>query len=77
MLDQDDLWLIEEVPIDEPSELLQTLPEIRQCLEPGRPTDGDGLRAILEHPRALSKAWRLATQARGRPRRAGGTLRAA
>jgi predicted glycosyltransferase len=56
MLDQDDLWLMEELPVEEPSELLRTMPEIRQYLEPER-TEEVGLRSILERPEALSKAW--------------------
>jgi hypothetical protein len=57
MFDQDDLWLMEELPIDEPSELLNTMPEIRQYLDPDRRDEEGGLRSILERPEALSKAW--------------------
>ncbi len=52
MLDEDDLWLM-----DEPSELLRGLPEIRHCLDPDRREEA-GLRSVLERPEALSKAWR-------------------
>lgn len=57
MLVDDDPWLMEELPEDEPAELLRTMPEIRQPLEPARAERDVGLRAILEHPEALSKAW--------------------
>lgn len=60
MLSEDDLWLMEELPGDEPAELLRTMPEIRQSLDPERTDEEIGLRSILEHPEALSKAWRRA-----------------
>lgn len=58
MLDQKHLWLMEEVSsLDEPSDLLRTMPEIRQLVAPDRHDDELGLRSILERPEALSKAW--------------------
>jgi len=58
MLDQDDLWLMEDgVPIDEPSELLETMPEIRPYLAPDQRAEEGGLRSLLERPEVLSKAW--------------------
>ena len=57
MLNQDDLWLMDELPIDEPSEVLKTMPEIRQYLDPDRRAEEHGLRSILERPEALSRAW--------------------
>jgi hypothetical protein len=64
MLDQKDLWLMEEVlSLDEPAELLRTMPEIRQLVDPDRHDDELGLRSILERPEALSKAWRQTAHA--------------
>lgn len=58
MRPDEELWLLEEVPTDEPSELLQVLPEIRQRLAPDA-TEGElGIRAILDRPEVLSRAWR-------------------
>jgi predicted glycosyltransferase len=57
MLDQDDLWLMEELPTDDPAELLRTMPEIRQVLDPDRRDEEIGIRSILDRPEALSKAW--------------------
>lgn len=56
MLDHDDLWLLEELPLEEPSELLQTMPEIKQYVG-ADPDDEAGLRSILNRPEALTKAW--------------------
>jgi hypothetical protein len=57
MLHQDDdLWLLEEPPIDEPSELF-SIPEIRRHIARDRLEDDVGLRALLERPDALSNAW--------------------
>jgi hypothetical protein len=59
MLDQNDLWLLEEeLPIDEPADALLTMPEIRQWVDPDRDDEELGLRSILERPEALSQAWR-------------------
>ena len=69
MLDQDDLWLTEELPIEEPSELLKAMPEIRQYLDPEHEEDV-GLRSVLERPEVLSKAWWRSTHTRGRTRSA-------
>ncbi len=57
MLHQNDLWLDEELPLDEPADVLRTMPEIRQLVDPDRHDDELGLRSVLEHPEALSKAW--------------------
>jgi hypothetical protein len=60
MLNQDqddDLWWLDEPPIDEPSELF-SIPEIRQHLVHDRRDDEIGLRSLVEHPDALAKAWR-------------------
>ena len=58
MLNQNDLWLMdEELPLDEPADVLQTMPEIRQLIDTDRHDDELGLRSLLEHPEALSKAW--------------------
>lgn len=50
----------EDVPEEEPAELLRVMPEIRQYLEPEDTGEGPGLRAILEHPDILTRAWRRA-----------------
>jgi predicted glycosyltransferase len=55
--EEDDLWLTEELPTEEPAELLRALPEIRQYFGPDQPEEEVGLRSILERPEALSKAW--------------------
>ena len=56
MLAEDDLFWNDELPFDDPSELLRTMPEIRQYLEPEE-DEGTGTRALLEQPEALSMAW--------------------
>lgn len=58
MLLEDDLCWTEELTVDEPAELLRTMPEIRQSLDPEPADEAIGLRSILEHPDALSRAWR-------------------
>ncbi len=64
MLDQTEPWLMEEeMLLDEPSDLLLTMPEIRQLADPRRPEEQLGLRSILECPEALSRAWRHGTHA--------------
>ena len=55
--EDDDLWLLEEPPSDEPSELF-SIPEIRHHLVRDSLADEVGLRSLLERPEALSKAWR-------------------
>jgi predicted glycosyltransferase len=56
-LDQDDLWLVEELEADEPSELLRTMPELRQYAAIPRGDEEVGLRSLLDVPEAQSKAW--------------------
>ena len=56
--EEDDLWWVEEVPPEEPSDLLRVMPEIRQYVETDAHDDEWGLRSLLEHPEVLSKAWR-------------------
>jgi hypothetical protein len=69
MLNPNDLWLMEEVlSLDEPAELLLTMPEIRQLVDPDRHDDELGWRSILERPEALSKAWWHSAQAERRQR---------
>jgi hypothetical protein len=84
LLDPNDLWLMEEdIPLDEPSELLLTMPEIRQLVDPDRPDEQLGLRSILDRPETLSKAWWKSAHAERRHRasktvkRHGDVLRAA
>jgi hypothetical protein len=61
----DDLWWLDEPPIDEPTELL-SIPEIRQHLVHDRHDDEVGLRSLLEHPDALAQAWRSRSKAGSR-----------
>jgi hypothetical protein len=65
VLSREDLLSIEELPVEEPAELLSEMPEIRRCvgLERG---EGLGFRSILERPETLSKAWWLDASARKR-----------
>jgi hypothetical protein len=56
MLRPDDQWFLDEV-VDEPSELLKVLPEIRQYLEPS-PNAGElGLRSLMEEPEPVARRW--------------------
>jgi hypothetical protein len=50
----DDLWLMEEPLIDDPSELL-TIPELKRRVVSELRDDEIGLRALLERPERLSK----------------------
>ena len=79
MLDQDDLWLMDDdLSLDEPSDVLQTMPEIRQLLDPDRQDDQLGLRSVLERPEVLSESWRRTANARPhRAKRHADVLRAA
>ena len=71
MLDKDDLWLLDEAALDEPADPF-AMPEIREHLVRDRRDDEVGLRALLEHPEALSKAWRRPGSSRKRaPRKMG------
>lgn len=70
MLDRDDTFSIEELPLDEPWDVLSAMPEIRPYVRPARGDEGGGLRSILEHPRALARAWRR-TRTRGADRSTG------
>jgi hypothetical protein len=68
----DDLWLVElmeeGLPLDEPAEVLRAMPEMRQLVDPESHDDEPGMRSILEHPEALSKAWRHSAHAERHPR---------
>ena len=57
MLDHDDLAFIEEPPVDDVSDLLRALPEIRRRASHPRRDEGLGLHSLLERPEAQSKAW--------------------
>jgi hypothetical protein len=58
MLYRRDLWLMdEELSLDERSDVLRTMPEIRQLLARDRQDDQLGLRSILERPELLSRSW--------------------
>ena len=63
MLANDELWLVEEPPIDAPSDLL-TIPEVRDHVTHEHHDDELGLRSLLERPEALSKSWWRAERAR-------------
>jgi hypothetical protein len=65
-LNQDDEWLMEELEADEPSELLRTMPELRQytAVPPG--DEAVGLRSLLDVPEVQSKAWWRDAHARKR-----------
>jgi hypothetical protein len=65
--DQDELWM-EELPVDDPADLLKTMPEIRLARDPDRRGKEGWLRSILERPEALSKAWRRTGKRRERRR---------
>jgi hypothetical protein len=66
MLANDELWLVEEPPIDAPSDLL-TIPEVRNHVAHELHDDELGLRSLLERPEALSKkSWWRAERARSR-----------
>ncbi len=68
MLDQNDLWLMEEeLPVDEPADVLLTMPGILQQFDPDRDDEELGLRSILERPEVLSKAWRHCTHPARQP----------
>jgi len=69
MLDPNDLWLMEELPLDEPADVLLAMPEIRQLVSPDHGDEELGLRSILERPEALTQAWRQSAHAE-RPHRA-------
>jgi hypothetical protein len=65
MLANDELWLVEEPPIDAPSDLL-TIPEVRNHVIHELHDDELGLRSLLERPEALSKSWWRAEHVRRR-----------
>jgi hypothetical protein len=67
MLANDELWLVEEPPIDAPSDLL-TIPEIRDHVTHEHHDDELGLRSLFERPEVLSKSWWRAEHARRRRR---------
>ncbi len=65
MLANDELWLVEEPPIDAPSDPL-TIPEVRDHVTHEPHDDELGLRSLLERPEALSKSWWRVEHARRR-----------
>ncbi len=76
MLHDDDFPFIEEPTIDEISDLLRTLPEIRRSVALGPREEEGSLRSLLEQPEALPRARRRSAGTRGKKRAAHG-LRAA
>jgi hypothetical protein len=79
MLEQDELCRMDdELSLDEPSDVLATMPGMRQRLDPDLHDGELGLRAMLERPELLSKFWwRTANGRPQRVRRHVGVLRAA
>jgi len=65
-LDQDEMWWVEELEGDEPSDLLRTMPELRQYAAAPLDEDEGGLRSLLDVPEAQSKAWWRNANARKR-----------
>jgi hypothetical protein len=74
MLANDELWLVEEPPIDAPFDLL-TIPEVRNHVTHELHDDELGLRSLLERPETPSKSWWRAEN--GRKRRLRLSLKAA
>jgi hypothetical protein len=68
MLDKDDLFLLEDDPTDEPTDLL-TFPEVRQHVSHDHHDDEFGLRLLLERPEALSQSDRRVHRRRTRSHR--------
>jgi hypothetical protein len=65
MVASNELWLIDDLPIDDPSDLL-TIPEIKQHVAHDLRDEDLGLRSLLERPEALSKSLRRDEHARTR-----------
>ena len=65
-LDQEDMWWVEELEADEPSDLLRTMPEFRQYAAAPLDEEEVGLRSLLDVPEAQSKAWWRNANARKR-----------
>jgi hypothetical protein len=63
-LDQDEMWWVEELEADEPSDLLRTMPELRHYAAAPLEEEGVGLRSLLDVPEAQSKAWWRSANAR-------------
>jgi hypothetical protein len=57
MLRPEDLSYLDDEAVDEPSELLKALPEIRQSVAPTPPEDDLGLRSLLERPETFAHPW--------------------
>ncbi len=66
MLTRDALWLVEEPVLDEPADLLTTIPEIKQHIAHEPHDDELGLRALLEMPEAPPLPWWCEEQQRHR-----------
>lgn len=67
MLANDELWLVEEPPIDAPFDLL-TIPEVRNHVTHAHHDGELGLRSLLERPEALAESSWRAEHARRRRR---------
>jgi hypothetical protein len=52
-----DLSFMDEAAEEDPAELLEALPAIRQEVAPARVEDDLGLRSLLERPEAFAHAW--------------------
>jgi hypothetical protein len=58
MLRPTDPWFLDEA-VEDPTDLVKMLPEIRQYLVPPPPGEELGLRSLLEQPHHLGRArWR-------------------
>lgn len=57
MLKPVDLSFMDETAEEDPAELLNVMPEIRQEVAPAPADDDLGLRSLLERPEAFSHAW--------------------
>jgi hypothetical protein len=68
MLHEDDLFLLEEDPTDEPSDLL-TIPQVRHHVSHDHRDDELGLRSLLERPEALPVSLWGGAARKGKPRR--------
>ena len=57
MRTRDASWLVEEPVLDEPADLLTTIPELRHHIAHEPHDDDLGLRALLEMPEAPPSPW--------------------
>jgi hypothetical protein len=70
MLRPTDPWFLDEA-VEDPTDLVQVLPEIRQYLAPPPPEEELGLRSLLEQPGHFTHAWWRAQAGKSRGKYAG------